>query len=335
MTPDTASAIERYDFRSVHPGVAFGTASDRYAGWLGQIYSETRYEGRIKRRRKNIGKTAFTESVLPIDSVSEYFDHFSLLEIDFTFYSPLRNSDLSPARNYFVFQKYVDHLRNGNRLYVKVPQAVCARNLWRSGKWIENPDFLNPELFENRFYTPANDLAGDHICGFIFEQEYLTKKNKPAAEENVVAWDRFFTRIPTDTRYHLELRTASLLSKRYFDMLEFHGVGQVLSHWTWLPRLEDQCSAAGNRFFNSGKRALIRLVTPRRVRYDETYRKAFPFDKMVDGMLDPQMVEDSVDIMEAGVQQRIQIDIIINNRAGGNAPRIAQEIARSFLERQG
>jgi len=335
MTPETMEAIQRFDFRPVHPGVAFGTASDRYAGWLGQIYSASRYEGRITTRSKKIGKKAFKESVLPVDSVSEYFNHFSILEIDFTFYSPLRNPDLSPARNHFVLEKYIHHLRPEDRLYLKVPQAVCARKLWRSGRWTDNPDFLNPEVFVDRFYAPVIDLAGDHICGFIFEQEYLTKKDRPLAEENVAVWDRFFTQIPTDTRYHLELRTAYLLSKDYFEMLESRGVGQVLSHWTWLPRIEDQYSKAENRFFNSGKRVLIRLVTPRRVRYDETYSRAFPFDKMVDGMLDPRLVEDSVNIMEVGLQRGIQVDIIINNRAGGNAPRIAQEVAKKFLERQG
>jgi len=331
MTPESAAAIEQFDFRSIHPGIAFGTASDRYAGWLGQIYSESRYDGRITTRKKNIGKKEFTESLLPVDSVSEYFDHFSLLEIDFTFYSPLRNPDLSPARNHFVLEKYIHRLGPGDRLYVKVPQAVCARKLWRSGKWIDNPDFLNAELFGDRFYAPVNDLAGEHICGFIFEQEYLTKQNKPMPEENTAVWARFFAQIPSDSRYHLELRTPSLMSKDYFEMLQSRGVGQVLSHWTWLPRLEEQYAKAENRFFNSGKRLLIRLVTPRRMRYDETYRRAFPFDTIVDGMLDPQMIEDSVDIMEAAVQKGIQVDMIINNRAGGNAPRIAQAVATRFL----
>ena len=333
MTFDKSKEIERFDFRSIHPGIAFGTANDRYSGWLGQIYSPTRYEGRITTRKKKIGKRAFTESVLPVDSVAEYFDHFSLLEIDFTFYSLMRKPDLSPAGIYFVFKKYIDYLGPTDQLYVKVPQAVCARKLWRSGRYSENPDFLNPSVFADRFYAPANDLVGDHICGFIFEQEYLVKKDRPSPEENVTVWARFFNEIPSDSRYHLELRTPSILSGDYFDMLASHGIGQVLSHWTWLPRLKNQFSKAENRFFSSGKRSLIRLVTPRKMRYDETYRRAFPFDTMVEGMLDPRMIEDTVDIMEAAMEQGVQADIIVNNRAGGNAPRIAREVASAFLER--
>ncbi|CAB5144465.1 FIG003003: hypothetical protein [Olavius algarvensis associated proteobacterium Delta 3] len=334
MTPETTARIERFEFRSVHSGVAFGTASDRYAGWLCQIYSPPRYDGRITTRKKKIGKSSFTESVLPVDSVVEYFDHFSLLEIDFTFYSLLRNLDSSPARSHFVLEKYVQHLRPSDRLYLKVPQAVCALKLWRSGRYSHNPDYLDPKLFVNRFYSPVNDLAGEHICGFIFEQEYLVKKDRPSPEESVAGWDRFFNEIPADTRYHLELRTPSLLSGEHFEMLESHGVGQVLSHWTWLPRLMDQYSKSENRFFNSGKRVLIRLVTPRRLRYEETYRRAFPFDTLVPGMLDPGMIEDTTDIMAAAIQKGVRADVIINNRAGGNAPRIAQEVAAAFLERQ-
>ena len=159
MSPKSTEGIQRFDFRSVHPGIAFGTASDRYAGWLGQIYSAPRYEGRITTRKKKIGKIPFAESVLPVDSVSEYFDHFSILEIDFTYYSLVQNPDSSPSRSYFALEKYIHHLRPADQLYIKVPQAVCARKLWRSGKFTDNPNFLNTEIFTDRFYSPVNELA--------------------------------------------------------------------------------------------------------------------------------------------------------------------------------
>ena len=42
--------IEKFKFRGLHPDVFIGTASDRYAGWIGQIYSAERYGDRITRR---------------------------------------------------------------------------------------------------------------------------------------------------------------------------------------------------------------------------------------------------------------------------------------------
>ncbi len=69
--------------------------------------------------------------------------------------------------------------------------------------------------------------------------------------------------------------------------------------------------------------------------YEESYAKDFPLDKMGSGMLDPEMFEDTVKIVNEAIKDRIQVNLIINNRAGGNAPLIAQQIAdRLHKERQ-
>ena len=88
MPPAPSADIERFRFRHLHPQVRLGTASDRYADWLGQIYTAERYQGRITRRTKVVGEQTFTEEVLPVDSITEYFEHFPVLEIDYTFYRP-------------------------------------------------------------------------------------------------------------------------------------------------------------------------------------------------------------------------------------------------------
>ncbi len=54
--------------------------------------------------------------------------------------------------------------------------------------------------------------------------------------------------------------------------------------------------------------------------YEESYAKAFPFDKMVSGMLDPKMIADTVKIVNEAIIDKIQVNLIINNHAGGNAP---------------
>jgi hypothetical protein len=47
---------------------------------------------------------------------------------------------------------------------------------------------------------------------------------------------------------------------------------------------------------------------------------------MVPGMLDPEMVEDTAKIVNEAINDKVQPNLIINNRAGGNAPLIAQKI---------
>ena len=147
------------------------------------------------------------------------------------------------------------------------------------------------------------------------------------------ALDKFFQKIPKDNRYHLELRTDLYLREPIFEVLERHDVGQVLSQWTWLPPLRKQLAKAGGRFFNAGKQSVIRLLTPSGMRYDESYIRAYPFDKLVGGIVQPEMILETVDIMELSVNQGVLVNVIINKRAGGNAPLLAQLIAVKFLQR--
>ena len=74
-------------------------------------------------------------------------------------------------------------------------------------------------------------------------------------------------------------------------------------------------------------------MTPRGMRYEDAYARAHPFSAMKDGMMNPQMVDETADLMRAAVKEDAQINVIINNRAGGNAPLMAQQIARQFLAR--
>ena len=74
------------------------------------------------------------------------------------------------------------------------------------------------------------------------------------------------------------------------------------------------------RIFNAGKEVVIRLLTPIGMRYDETYARAYPFDKLVDDLFKPKMVEEAVTLVRNILAQDALVYLIINNRAGGNAP---------------
>jgi uncharacterized protein YecE (DUF72 family) len=324
--------IEQFLFRDIHPCVRMGTASDRYAGWIGQIYSE-RFREKISIRVKKVGGKAFKEQVLPVESVEEYFDHFSVLELDSTYYSLLLDERMNPTPVYGLLEKYRKHIHEGDLLILKVPQAICARSVLRLGKYAPNPDCFSPSIFTRRFFDPASSLFGEKIAAFVFEQEYVRKGEERSSPAQFAAMlERFFGEIPPDPRYHLEVRTESLLQKPYFDVLDRFGVGQVLSHWTWLPPLWRQFKRSGERFLNSGSTAVVRLMTPLGIRYEQAYAMSHPFDREVEGMMSPGMVEDTVDLMLAAAKNDVILHVIINNRAGGNGPIIAQKISRRFSE---
>lgn len=317
-------------FRSLHPNLSLGTASDRYAGWIGQIYSPEKYGQRITQRSKVLKQKIFKEEVLPVDSLEEYFEHFSVLEIDYTFYRLLLDGQGKPTPIFFLLKSYGSYLKEADFLFLKVPQVITARKIHKGSAFAANESYLNPQLFTEQFYKPALHLLGSKIKGFIFEQEYHRQSERLPELEMASSLDHFFEAIPRDDRYHLELRTESYLKEPVFEILKHHGVGQVLSHWTWLPPLEKQFKKAGERFFNSGCQSVIRLMTPIGLRYEEAYEKAFPFDKLVEGMVQPQMIGDTVRLMRTAIDQAVHLNIIINNRSGGNAPLVARQIVDRF-----
>ena len=324
-------ALESFRFRGLHPHIFIGTASDRYAGWIGQIYSAEKYQGRITHRSHTVGGKVYRDEVVPVDSVREYFEHFSVLELDYTFYRPLLTSDGEPTSNYHVLRNYKRHLEKDDRIILKVPQEVCALKIRQGNQTVANPHYLNSRLFLEQFYHPANKLLGSNLAGMVFEQEYQRKEDRRPIPQVAAEWGTFFETLPRDTRYHLELRTEAYWSPPVFEVLEKHGVGQVLSHWTWLPPLNQQLARAGGRWVTAGRGGLVRLMTPIGKRYEEAFAQAHPFDKLVEGMLSPGLVHDTVELMKRSAERELDLFLIINNRAGGNAPLIAQEIVREFL----
>jgi len=104
----------------------------------------------------------------------------------------------------------------------------------------------------------------------------------------------------------------------------------VLSHWTWLPALSKQFALSGKRFLNKNS-CIIRLMTPKGMRYEDAYARAHPFNALIKGMQSPGMVRDTTELIKRGIEKKVRINVIVNNRAGGNAPLIAQQVAREFL----
>jgi len=325
-------SIEQFQFRKLHPKILLGTASDRYAGWIGQIYTKERYEGRIGRRTKSLGGKSFVEETLPVESVEEYFEHFPVLEIDYTFYSPLLDRDGMPTRSYHVLKSYSQHMKEKDRVVLKVPQMISAQKIRRGAKYIDNETYLNTEIFSKGFYEPAIEILHSNLNGMIFEQEYQRKKDRVPVKQLAHDLDKFFEAVPKDTRYHIELRTEAYLSSPVFEVLEKRGVGQVLSHWTWLPPLRKQILKSGENVFSSGRQRIVRLMTPIGMRYEDAYAKAHPFDKLVEGMLQPEMVREAASLMRRAIKDGVETSILINNRSGGNAPIIAQKVAKEFFE---
>lgn len=331
---------DRYIFRGVHPHARFGTASDRYAGWIGQIYSTSFAERVSTRRRKLEGKT-FEERTVPVESVREYFQHFDVLEIDFTFYRQLVENG-RPTNNFTLLQEYAHHAPRDARFLLKAPQTFFARKLRRGSAgqthYEDNANFLDASSFEVSFLRPAVDILGDRLAGILFEQEYQRKSETPDPVEIIAELDVFFGDIANGVQAHLEIRSPHLLVPAYFDWLQARGLGFVFSHWTWLPPIRDQWRLSGSRFTAADRSVVVRLLTPLRMPYAKAYALCHPFDRPVPELADSRqtqyMVLDVTALIYQAEDQAAFVNVITNNRAYGNAPELGRYIAHRILDEE-
>ena len=101
---------------------------------------------------------------------------------------------------------------------------------------------------------------------FIFEfQRYgLT------SQEFCARFDRFFSDIPQDLDYAVEIRNVELHGPEYRKVLETHGVAHVYNHWSYMPPLADQHRRLQERF--TAPFTVLRLLTPLNISYEAAKR---------------------------------------------------------------
>ncbi|MCH7801212.1 MAG: sulfatase-like hydrolase/transferase, partial [Chloroflexi bacterium] len=210
------------------------------------------------------------------------------------------------------------------------------------GKWhngaLDPRYHPNARGFDERFLMPALELLDDRLVGIIFEQEYLRKNERPEIEEFVVGLDRFFRDVPANVQFHLEIRTAAFHVPMYLDWLADHGLGFVFSHSTWQKPLREQWQYVGKRFTAANGEAVVRLLTPLKLRYPQAFDLTHPFEGPVAQIVESEegqaMVDDTVALAEEAIAQHKTVNLVLNNRAWGSAPDLAREIAGHSIQRR-
>lgn len=280
-----------FDYRQY---IRFGSSSWAFEGWQGLVYFRDYPHGSFKR-----------------DSLAEYAadPRFSTVGMDLFFYQPPTVS---------LLQHYAEQLPPGFKACSKVwEQLTIYRfpNQARYGKLKGqlNPNFLNPELFVNTVLPPYQQAFGDHTGPFIFEFQYI-KTGEKSVSEFSQDLDRFFSALPKDFQYSVEIRNKNFLAPSYFDMLRSHGVSHVFNHWSYMPPISEQLK------FDSLTADFIvaRVLTPLGMSYEATVQKFEPFDKIVAPL--PEMRADVMKLVEIAIQSHKIAYLLINNRAEGCAP---------------
>ena len=190
-----------------------------------------------------------------------------------------------------------------------------------------NPRFLDAKLFNDLVLEPYREAKFEsHMGPFVFE---FQRHGLTSGE--FCSWlDRFFSQLPNDFRYAVEIRNAGLLGPDYRKVLESHGVAHVYNHWSYMPPLLQQHKQMEERF--TAPFTVIRLLTPLNMSHEAAKKRAAPYNKIVEAL--PQMRKETVTLIKQAVRENRRASVLVNNRSEGNAPLTVQALV-SYLRHEG
>lgn len=286
----------------------FGTSSWNYPGWKGLVY------------RQDYPRTGASARML-----EEYarFPLFRTVGIDSTFYGP-------PApRTLLSYAKYLPAgFRAVSKVWDRITVHTFPRARYLTGGGELNPDFLNPDLFRAEVLDPYLAHFRDHVGPFVFEFQTIARSARLSGQAFADRLDTFFSRLPRDAPYAVEVRNPEFLVPPYFAVLREHNVAHVFNAWTRMPPVGEQLALPG---------ALPAPFTVARIllRPGRTYSEAVDAFAPYDRIQEPNagLRQDVVQLIRRASALRIPAYLLVNNRAEGSAPltiaAIAELVARA------
>jgi uncharacterized protein YecE (DUF72 family) len=293
--------FERLGHR-IPPSVRFGTSTWNYPGWRGLVYHQ------------DYGPKGAAAKML-----KEYaaFPLFGTVGVDSSYYGPPTEA---------VLRSYAEHLPPGFPTLSKVWSQITvhtftkAQDPGRAGK--VNPDFLNPDLFIEEIYEPYQRHFSANTGPFVFEFQTIAKSSGIGAERFADRLDDFFSALPREGQYAVEIRNEDFLTPMYFAVLREHGVAHVFNSWTRMPPIGHQLDLPGS--ISASFIVARALLRPGRT-YNEAVDAFAPYDRIREP--NPKLRRDLVRLVQAAVNARIPAYLLVNNRTEGSAPLTIAAIA--------
>ena len=205
--------------------IFLGGSSWKYEGWIGQIYSRSRYLSRGR-----FSKKLFEDSCL-----GEYADVFPTVCGDFAFYQ-------FPTEDFW--RKLFTQVPKPFQFAFKVPEQITCRIFPAHARYgpqagMENASFLDADLFSESFLKMLEPYGGQAAL-LIFEFGAFSPRAFARAGDFVDRLDPFLARLPKGFRYSVEIRNPDFLVADYFSCLRAHNVAHVFNAWTKMPLLREQ-----------------------------------------------------------------------------------------------
>jgi uncharacterized protein YecE (DUF72 family) len=280
----------------------FGTSSWTYPGWKGLIY------------QRDYPKSGASAAML-----EEYarFPLFRTVGIDSSFYAP-------PSAA--VLESYARALPSGFRCVSKVWDRITVHTLpkarYKTTGGEANPDFLNAELFKAEVLAPFQTHFAEHLGPFVFEFQTIARAAKLTGQAFADRLDRFFSQLPREVPYAVELRNQEYLVPPYFAVLREHNVAHVFNSWTRMPAVGEQLEIPGSL---SAPFTVARILLRPGRSYNEAVDAFAPYDRVQDE--NPGLRQDVARLIRQAAALRIPAYILVNNRAEGSAPHTIAAIA--------
>jgi len=209
---------------------------------------------------------------------------------------------------------------------LKVPEDFTARRFsdnarYGARKGLENPAFLDAELFKEGFLEPLLPYA-DRIGVLIFEFGTFSKASYADPRSFFDDLDAFLQRIPKTMRYAVEIRNDDYLDTRYFGVLRAHAVPHTFTSWACMPSLQQQLLMEDA--FTAPHVAARALLRPGRA-YAEAVKMFTPYREAKEAY--PSARQALRDLVYQSIDAKRSAYIHVNNRLEGNAPMTILSIA--------
>jgi uncharacterized protein YecE (DUF72 family) len=281
-------------------GIFIGGSSWKYEGWLGQIYSHSRYTVRGR----------FSKRLFEDECISEYAETFPAVCGDFAFYQ-------FPTEDFW--KRLFSKVPEGFQFGFKVPEQITCRvfpmhQRYGATAGHDNPSFLDAGLLLDGFLRPLEAYRSKTGI-LIFEFGTFSRRAMSGVEEFVERLDAFLEALPREFRYSVEIRNPEFLTPAYYACLARHNVAAVYNAWTKMPELSSQIVIPQSR---TADILVCRALLKQGRAYEDAVKKFSPYAEVQE--VNEPARKALRELIHIAREERRTTFIFVNNRLEGNSP---------------
>jgi len=280
-----------------------GTSSWSFPGWESIVYDR-----------------AASESALASDGLAAYASHPLLraVGVDRSYYRPLTVKQL---------RAYADVVPDDFRFVVKADRLLTSpTDPGSPGVRARNPRFLDAAYATAEAVQPVVEGLGTKAGPLLFQFSPIPAGLLGGRGAFLERLHLFLEALPKGVTYALELRTPSLLTQEYVELLDATGASHCYNVHPAMTPLAKQLLVV-QPFYQPV--LLIRWMLRAGLEYETARERYEPFDRLVDE--DPLTRELIARTVFDGLLGEREVIVIANNKAEGSAPltlfRLAERIA--------